>query len=115
MFASMGRPRDWFGYSLASFVVTWTLYVYDYRLILRQRGPLASDAAGRAVYEHVIRRQRHEMWVLMPAGVKGNPEETALRRLGEPADVARAVRYCIDADFFTGQELVIDGGRLLRP
>ena len=53
--------------------------------------------------------------VLMPAGVKGNPEETALRRLGEPADVARAVRYCIDADFFTGQELVIDGGRLLRP
>jgi len=68
-FASMGRPRDWFGYSLASFVVTWVLYVYDYRLILRQRGSLASDAAGRALYEHVIRRQRHEMWVLMPAGV----------------------------------------------
>jgi NAD(P)-dependent dehydrogenase (short-subunit alcohol dehydrogenase family) len=53
--------------------------------------------------------------VLMPAGVKGNPEETALRRLGDPADVAQAVSYCIEAEFFTGQELIVDGGRVLRP
>ena len=53
--------------------------------------------------------------VLMPQGVEGNPAETALHRLGDPADVAGAIRYCIDAEFFTGQELVIDGGRLLRP
>jgi pteridine reductase len=53
--------------------------------------------------------------VLMPAGVSGDSEETALGRLGDPADVALAIRYCIDADFFTGQSLIIDGGRLLRP
>jgi pteridine reductase len=53
--------------------------------------------------------------VLMPAGVSGDSEETALGRLGDPADVALAIRYCIEADFFTGQSLVIDGGRLLRP
>ena len=53
--------------------------------------------------------------VLMPPGIEGNPDETALRRLGDPADVAQAVTYCIEAEFFTGQELIVDGGRLLRP
>jgi len=53
--------------------------------------------------------------VLMPEGIAGNPDETALGRLGAPADVAQAVRYCIEADFVTGQNVVVDGGRLLRP
>jgi NAD(P)-dependent dehydrogenase (short-subunit alcohol dehydrogenase family) len=53
--------------------------------------------------------------VLMPDAVRGNTEETVLGRLGDPADVAQAIRYCIEADFFTGQNLIIDGGRLLRP
>ena len=53
--------------------------------------------------------------VLMPEGVKGNPDETALGRLGSPTDVAQALRFCIEADFVTGQNVVVDGGRLLRP
>ena len=53
--------------------------------------------------------------VLMPEGIAGNPDETALGRLGDPADVAQAVRYCIEADFVTGQNVVVDGGRMLRP
>ncbi len=53
--------------------------------------------------------------VLMPQGVQGNPDETALRRLGEPSDVAQGVRFCIEADYFTGQNVIVDGGRLLRP
>ncbi|HET7170809.1 MAG TPA: SDR family oxidoreductase [Gaiellales bacterium] len=53
--------------------------------------------------------------VLMPEGIAGNPDETALGRLGDPADVAQAVRYCIEAEFVTGQNIVVDGGRLLRP
>src|SRR5436305_1912322 len=52
--------------------------------------------------------------VLMPEGVRGDSEETVLGRLGDPADVAQAIRYCIEADFFTGQNLIVDGGRLLR-
>lgn len=68
-FTAMDHPHDWFGFSLACFLVTWALYVYDYRLILRRRDALTADAAQRALYEHVVRRQRHEMWVLMPAGV----------------------------------------------
>jgi len=52
--------------------------------------------------------------VLMPEGVKGDSQETVLGRLGDPADVAQAIRYCVEADFFTGQNLIVDGGRLLR-
>ncbi len=53
--------------------------------------------------------------VLMPDGVAGDSEETALGRLGSPADVCQAVRFAIEADFVTGQNIIIDGGRLLRP
>jgi NAD(P)-dependent dehydrogenase (short-subunit alcohol dehydrogenase family) len=53
--------------------------------------------------------------VLMPEGVAGNPDETALGRLGSPEDVCQAVRFCIEADFVTGQNVIVDGGRLLRP
>src|SRR5262249_20397165 len=68
-FPSMDRPHAWFGFSLACFLVTAVLYLYDYRMILSRRGDFESNAAGRALYEHVIRRQRHEMVVMMPAGI----------------------------------------------
>lgn len=41
--------------------------------------------------------------------------QVPLGRAGEPADVARAVRYLVcEAPFVTGQVLAIDGGRCLR-
>jgi pteridine reductase len=36
---------------------------------------------------------------------------TLLQRIGSPKDVVRAVLYLHDAQFVTGQELVVDGGR----
>jgi 3-oxoacyl-[acyl-carrier protein] reductase/pteridine reductase len=53
--------------------------------------------------------------VLMPEGVRGSGEETALGRMGDPDDVCRAVRFAIESDFATGQNVIVDGGRLLRP
>jgi len=53
--------------------------------------------------------------VLMPDGVAGDSEETALGRLGSPQDVCQAVRFAIEAEFVTGQNIISDGGRLLRP
>jgi pteridine reductase len=41
-------------------------------------------------------------------------ETTPLRRLGSPDDVARAVVYLIEADYVTGDTLLIDGGRHVR-
>jgi len=39
---------------------------------------------------------------------------TALKRCGEPADIARAVRYLLaDAPYVTGQVIAVDGGRSL--
>jgi pteridine reductase len=39
---------------------------------------------------------------------------TPLRRLGSPEDVARAVLYLLEADFVTGEVLIVDGGRHVR-
>ncbi|MFM7275107.1 MAG: pteridine reductase [Gammaproteobacteria bacterium] len=40
--------------------------------------------------------------------------QTALKRIGEPGDIARAVRYlALDAPYVTGQILAVDGGRTL--
>jgi pteridine reductase len=42
-------------------------------------------------------------------------ERTPLKRLGEPADIAKAVRYlACDAPFVTGQVIAVDGGRTLE-
>jgi pteridine reductase len=40
--------------------------------------------------------------------------ETALGRVGSPADVAGAIRYLAAARFVTGTTIVVDGGRLLQ-
>jgi pteridine reductase len=40
--------------------------------------------------------------------------ETALRRVGDPEDVAAAIVYLAGADFVTGSSLAVDGGRLLQ-
>jgi pteridine reductase len=39
---------------------------------------------------------------------------TPLARLGAPEDVARAVVYLLEADYVTGDAVVVDGGRHLR-
>lgn len=41
-------------------------------------------------------------------------ETTPLKRLGSAEDVAGAVIYLLEADYVTGEVLVVDGGRLLR-
>ena len=57
--------------------------------------------------------------VLPPDGmseeqVRALAERTPLRRNGSPRDVVRALLYLLEADFVTGETLVVDGGRLLR-
>jgi NAD(P)-dependent dehydrogenase (short-subunit alcohol dehydrogenase family) len=39
---------------------------------------------------------------------------TALKRLGAPGDVSHAVRFLIEADYITGETIVVDGGKALR-
>ena len=68
----MDRPVEWFGYSFASFSLTALLYAYDYRLIRARRPALEASVPGRALYAHLVKHQRFEMIVLMPAGVAFN-------------------------------------------
>jgi len=39
---------------------------------------------------------------------------TPLGRLGSPDDVTRALLYLVDADYVTGQTIIVDGGRHVR-
>ena len=39
---------------------------------------------------------------------------TPLRRLGSPEDVAQAVLYLLNADYVTGETIIVDGGRHVR-
>ncbi len=50
---------------------------------------------------------------LGPASAESAAQETALGRLGSPGDVAQAIRFLLEADYVTGTNLVVDGGRLL--
>lgn len=57
--------------------------------------------------------------VLLPES--WNPEDAAhlerttpLHRLGSPEDVAQAMLYLLEADYVTGETLVVDGGRHIR-
>jgi pteridine reductase len=61
--------------------------------------------------------------ILWPEGGKHFPDDeqqrivaqTPLERVGEPADIAGAVKYLLlDAPFVTGQILAVDGGRSLN-
>lgn len=57
--------------------------------------------------------------VLLPddwddAARKHFADTTPLKRLGSAEDVAGAVIYLLEADYVTGEVLVVDGGRLLR-
>ena len=56
--------------------------------------------------------------VLLPDGSDAAREErqaagTALGRLGSPEDVVGAVVYLLEADYVTGEQLVVDGGHSL--
>ena len=46
------------------------------------------------------------------AALKASTEMHALKRIGEPGDVARAIAFLLDPanSFITGQNLVVDGG-----
>jgi NAD(P)-dependent dehydrogenase (short-subunit alcohol dehydrogenase family) len=37
-----------------------------------------------------------------------------LGRLGSPEDVVSAVAFLIEADYVTGSQIVVDGGKLVR-
>jgi 3-oxoacyl-[acyl-carrier protein] reductase len=52
---------------------------------------------------------------LSPDLIERRVADTALRRLGTPADVARAIRFLVsdEAAFITGQVLGVDGGLVL--
>jgi pteridine reductase len=57
--------------------------------------------------------------VLLPAGwtdqdARRLVDTTPLQRLGSPEDVVGAVLYLLEADYVTGETIIVDGGRHVR-
>ena len=67
-FAQMEHPRAWFGWSCVFFVLGVGLYAYDLLLIHERRKTFEGDDDTRRLYAHIVKRQRFEMRVVMPAG-----------------------------------------------
>ncbi|MDP1830569.1 MAG: SDR family oxidoreductase [Geothrix sp.] len=87
-----------------------------------QRLPYSAAKAGLAalvpglaqLLAPKIRVVGHALGTLLPA--EGSDagflaDRTLLKRLGEPADLCRAVRFAADSPFLTGEILTMDGGR----
>ncbi|HJW73490.1 MAG TPA: SDR family oxidoreductase [Geothrix sp.] len=61
-----------------------------------------------------IRVVGHALGTLLPADGSDAgflAERTLLKRIGEPADLCRAVRYAAESPFLTGEVITLDGGR----
>jgi pteridine reductase len=57
--------------------------------------------------------------VLLPEGIRAKDaahlkDTTPLKRQGTPEDVASAMLFLIDADYITGETIIVDGGRHVR-
>jgi pteridine reductase len=87
----------------------------------------AAKGAQRALVSGLARSlaPRHRINVVHPGTVLPPDEVDAdalerivtripLGRIGEPDDIAAAVRYLLTADYVTGTELVVDGGRMAQ-
>ena len=87
----------------------------------------AAKGAQRALVSGLARAlaPRHRINVVHPGTVLPPDEVTEdaverivtripLGRIGSPDDIASAVRYLLAADYVTGTELVVDGGRMAQ-
>jgi NAD(P)-dependent dehydrogenase (short-subunit alcohol dehydrogenase family) len=79
---------------------------------------LSSLVAGLAqLLAPRVRVVGHALGTLLPAE-DSDPDfladRTLLKRIGDPADLCRAVRYAAESPFLTGEILTLDGGRRWR-
>jgi pteridine reductase len=56
--------------------------------------------------------------VLLPENYSGEQakkavERTLLKRVGDPKDIARTVRFLVESEYITGASIPVDGGRHL--
>jgi 3-oxoacyl-[acyl-carrier protein] reductase len=74
---------------------------------------LAPAIRVNAVAPGVIRTPFHDK-ASTPQFLETNLQNTPLKRLGEAAHIARAIRFLIENDFLTGETLDVNGGLFMR-
>jgi hypothetical protein len=68
-FAQITHPARWFIFIFAFFAVSFLLYAWDLRMIRQKRQEFAETSARRALYSHILGRQRFELAYLLPAAI----------------------------------------------
>lgn len=96
---------------------SWTAYVPH--SITKAGVVQMTRGLARALAPHVRVNAVAPGAVLLPDGWSDDSAArlaatTPLGRLGTPEDVAHAVLYLADAEFVTGETLIVDGGRHIR-
>ena len=78
-----------------------------------------SEVLAKALAPHVQVNLIAPGPILPPAGASAKHREAAgertlQNRYGTPEDIVRAVRYLMEADYITGQSMVVDGGASIK-
>lgn len=61
-------PANWFALNAVYALAVWGLYAWDLRVVMRDARP-AMDEAQRALHEDIVRDQRRNIFLMMPAAV----------------------------------------------
>lgn len=67
-FSHITSPVLWYGFLIGFFVVSAILYIIDFYLIASHKNRFTTTPAQK-LYAHIIKRQKLELYLLMPAGL----------------------------------------------
>jgi hypothetical protein len=65
-FGQITNPSKWFVFIFLFFVVGLLLYVVDLRWMAHKRDEFSDSPQRKALYEHVVKRQRFELFFFLP-------------------------------------------------
>jgi NAD(P)-dependent dehydrogenase (short-subunit alcohol dehydrogenase family) len=105
MIADVGGMEPWIGY--LPYGATKAGLIYLTRGLAKA---LAPEVLVNAVAPGTVLPQADAA----PEEIAAEEARAALKRLGTPEDIARAVAFLCESDYITGQVLAVDGGKLLR-
>ena len=68
-FTQITHPEKWFVLMFVFFAVSYGLYAWDAKVIRDKRRAFEDTPARTKLYEHMVGRQRMEMWLMMPGAI----------------------------------------------
>ncbi|GEM_PF-1748414 len=67
-FNQLTNPLKWFEFTTVFFIVAFILYAVDFSLIKRHQRKLTLSSAKKALYNHIVTREKKELTQFLPLG-----------------------------------------------